>query len=124
MKPTLSFTEAISTCFNKYADFNGRARRSEFWWFYLLGSIPGWINYAIQLSAPSIAISIIFGIIGLALLIPYLAVWVRRLHDTGRSGHWLWFILLCGIGILVPLIMCIFDGQPGANQYGSNPKED
>ena len=152
---TLSFVEAIKACFAKYATFSGRARRSEFWWFYLLNCIPSWImSYMFQwkmgvkaeleqqamsalfdqekydaLMAQASSYDTIFyvvvgicGIISLALLIPSLAVWVRRLHDVGKSGHMLWLILLCGIGGLIPLFMCIADGKPEPNQYGPSPK--
>ena len=67
--------------------------------------------------------SVILGLISLALFIPSLAAWVRRLHDVGKSGHMLWLILVCGIGGLIPLFMCIGDSKPGPNQYGPNPKE-
>ena len=129
MKPTLNFLEAIKVCFSKYATFSGRARRSEFWWFYLLGVILNMVfSRLLALAATADAIfyiscAIILCVIGLILFIPMLAAWVRRLHDVGKSGHLLWLILLCGIGGLVPLIMCISDGQPGENQYGPNPKE-
>ena len=129
MKPTLNFFEAIKVCFSKYATFSGRARRSEFWWFYLLGVILNMVfSRLLALAATADAIfyiscAIILCVIGLILFIPMLAAWVRRLHDVGKSGHLLWLILLCGVGGLVPLIMCISDGQPGENQYGPNPKE-
>lgn len=152
MKPTLNFFEAIKICFSKYATFSGRARRSEFWWFYLLGVIlnasftglskwkmakiaaiesaafSGTDYNSLMAQAESVdsiffPCAIILGVIGLILFIPMLAAWVRRLHDVGKSGHWLWLILLCGVGGLVPLIMCISDSQPGENQYGPNPKE-
>lgn len=152
--PMMGFMEAIKTCFQKYANFNGRARRSEFWWFYLLTSIPTWIMSGLfqwkmavkselesqafsavlngntdELMAKAQQVDSIFGpaciilsIIMLALLIPSLAAWVRRLHDVGKSGHMLWLILVCGIGGLIPLFMCIADGKPEANQYGESPK--
>ena len=129
MKPTLNFLEAIKVCFSKYATFSGRARRSEFWWFYLLGVILNMVfSRLLALAATADAIfyiscAIILCVIGLILFIPMLAAWVRRLHDVGKSGHLLWLILLCGVGGLIPLIMCISDGQPGENQYGPNPKE-
>lgn len=152
MKPTLSFGEAIKACFGKYATFSGRARRSEFWWFYLLSSIPGWAisgvvqwklakvseltsqltldNYAtIQEQAESVdaifyPVAIVMGLLSLAMLLPMLAVYVRRLHDVGKSGHMLWCFLLCGIGGLIPFIMCIGDGQRGDNKYGADPKAE
>ena len=148
--PTLTFVEAIKRVFSKYADFSGRARRSEFWWWYLFNMIinaifmlpvqilmnkkqalidaamTGQMSLAeVDAADPTstiIAILVIFGIVSLALLIPTLAVWVRRLHDVGKSGHMLWLILVCGIGGLIPLIMCIGDGQPQPNQYGPSPK--
>jgi len=152
---SMSFMEAVKTCFSKYATFTGRARRSEFWWFYLAVGIPSWILSAIlqYTSAAKQAIVdeamqklfsggdvsaleaqeatyaninliliILMVVWGLATLIPMLAAMVRRLHDTGKSGHMLWLILVCGIGGLIPLIMCIPDGQPGPNQYGESPK--
>ena len=152
MKPTLNFLEAIKVCFSKYATFSGRARRSEFWWFYLLGVILNMaFSFLVKWKMAKIAAiesaiysgvdtnslmaqaesadtifytcAIILSVIGLILFIPMLAAWVRRLHDVGKSGHLLWLILLCGVGGLIPLIMCISDGQPGENQYGPNPKE-
>ena len=97
----------------KYAEFNGRAGREEFWMFVL-------INFLV-----SLILSIIrpLGLIyGLAVLVPSLAVGARRLHDTGRSG---WFQLLVLIPLIGPIVLIVFaaqDGQPGDNQYGSNPK--
>lgn len=104
----MGFLEAIKTCFGKYATFSGRARRSEFWWFVLLNLILGCIPF----------IGMIWG---LGVLIPSIAVGVRRLHDTGRSG---WWYLLCLVPIanLVLIYFFICDSQPGANQYGENPK--
>ncbi|MDO4511666.1 MAG: DUF805 domain-containing protein [Bacteroidales bacterium] len=153
MKPTMNFLEAVKTCFGKYVTFSGRARRSEFWWFYLLGMVPGWImGFLINLKmakkaelltaayqdlskyndivaqAESFDTFFYIGmavavILNLALFIPMLAAWVRRLHDVGKSGHMLWLILVCGVGGIIPLIMCISDSKPGPNQYGPNPKE-
>lgn len=153
MKPQMNFVEAVKTCLSKYATFNGRARRSEFWWFYLLTSIPVFLmSLLVQWKFAKIAEiqamayqdlnryqeilaqaesydtifmagSVILGLISLALFIPSLAAWVRRLHDVGKSGHMLWLILVCGIGGLIPLFMCIGDSKPGPNQYGPNPKE-
>jgi len=151
MKPTLNFVEAVKACFSKYATFSGRARRSEFWWFYLLQCIPGWVlGWAAQWKTAKAAeltsqltlsnsdeilaqassvdttfftVATIFGLLSLVLLIPGLAAWCRRLHDVGKSGKNILWILACGIGGLIPLIMCISDGQKGANQYGEDPKE-
>ena len=106
--PQLGFMDSIKRCWSKYADFNGRARRSEFWWFYLAFFIISIIPY--------------INILILALIIPYLAAMCRRLHDVGKSGHWMWLFLVFCVGGLVPLIMCIPDGNPEPNQYGESPK--
>ncbi len=67
--------------------------------------------------------AIVLGLISLALFIPLLAAMVRRLHDVGKSGKNLLWYLACVIGGLIPVIMCIGDGQKGPNQYGEDPKE-
>jgi len=116
------------TVLKKYADFNGRARRTEYWMFVLFNFLA-MIALAI-LAVVLGSISQTLGTIGyllyvlyaLAVIVPSLAVTVRRLHDTGKSG---WFILLNLIPLVGPLIVLIFlvtDSQPGANQYGPNPK--
>ena len=100
--PKLGFMDSLKRCLSKYADFKGRARRSEFWWFCL----PFFI-----IAIPPICILIP------AVIIPYLAAMCRRLHDVGKSGHWMWLS-----PVFVPLIMCIPDGKPEPNQYGESPK--
>lgn len=91
----MNFTESVSTCFKKYADFNGCATRPEFWWFMAF-CIAG--NFVLM------SVSIIFyWIFGLATLVPSLAVGARRLHDTDRSGWWqlIWLIPLIGWIVLI-----------------------
>ena len=110
----------------KYAVFSGRARRKEYWYFFLFNCIF------------SIVLSIIDGLIGtfsaesgmgilttiysLAVLIPGIAVTVRRLHDISRTGWWLLIGLIPFIGAIVLLIFMVLDSKPGDNQYGPNPK--
>lgn len=110
----MDFGTAIKTCFAKYATFEGRARRSEFWFWWLftfiVSIVLGWIP-------------IIGWIISLAFIIPNISVAVRRLHDTGRSGWWWWIGLLPIVGLIILLIFYCQDSQPGANEYGANPKE-
>lgn len=67
--------------------------------------------------------AIILALISLALFIPALAVWTRRLHDVGKSGKNILWVFACGIGGLIPLFMCIKEGDKGANKYGADPKE-
>ena len=103
---SMDFGEAIKVCFNKFADFNGRARRSEFWWFQLFAYLVSGITC---------------GIGGLVLLIPLLAVTSRRLHDTGHSGWWQ-LIQLVPFGVILIIIWGVQDSDPGPNEYGPNPK--
>ena len=103
-----SFGDAIKTCFNKYATFQGRANRSEFWFFVLFNFICGLVPYVGYVAA-------------IAFFLPSLAVAVRRLHDIGKSG---WFYLLNLIPIVGSIILLIWYCQPsqeGDNEYGSNP---
>ena len=102
---------------DRYAQFDGRANRPEFWW-YLLGY---WIISAVLgvLGQASIVFSIIGAIYGLAVLCPTLAVGVRRLHDVGRSGWWLLIGLIPLVGAIVLIVFCASPSQPGPNQYGS-----
>ena len=102
----------------KYADFNGRARRKEFWMFFLFNLIVAIVLGVID---SMIGIPVLGLIYSLGVLLPSLAVGARRLHDTGKSGWW----LLLGLIPLVGLILIIFwvmDSNPGDNQYGPNPK--
>ncbi len=114
-------------CLKKYADFSGRARRKEYWMFVLF-----YIIFAIVLSIIDrlIGWGFLEGILGylyllffLGTFIPALAVLVRRLHDTGRSGWWFFIIFVPLIGSIWILVLMIIDGEPGENQYGPNPKE-
>jgi uncharacterized membrane protein YhaH (DUF805 family) len=107
--------------FRKYADFSGRATRSEYWWFYLVT-----IAVSILISILESILNIPFGLISviyfLMSLIPNLSIQVRRLHDVDKSG---WYILLNFvfiIGWIWLLILNIQDSTPGANKYGPNPK--
>ena len=105
----------------KYAVFSGRARRMEYWMFML-----GVIVIAVVLVILEIGVSegpgILTSLFYLSILLPGIAVGVRRLHDTGRSGWW-WFISVIPIlGGLWMLVLTLLDSEPGENQYGPNPK--
>ena len=112
---------------DNYANFEGRARRSEYWYFILLN------NVIIPISIYIIAIVLVFiggfllipllWLFGLGTLIPHLAVAARRLHDTGKSA---WFLLLWFAPIVGPIILIVFfatEGDRGPNEYGPDPKE-
>ncbi len=104
----------------KYAIFSGRAQRAEYWYFCLFNIII------------SIALGFIDGVLGtpgilgliysLGVLLPAIAVTVRRLHDTSRSGWWILIGLVPIIGLIVILVFMVQDSKEGENQYGSNPK--
>jgi len=106
----------------KYAVFNGRARRSEFWWFTLINAIVGAALGLIDTVIFGVNYGILSGLYGLAVLIPTIAVAVRRLHDTNRSGWWLLIGLIPLFGFIVLLIFYFQNSTPGSNRFGDNPK--
>ncbi|HEX8494176.1 MAG TPA: DUF805 domain-containing protein [Pyrinomonadaceae bacterium] len=109
----------------KYAVFSGRARRKEYWFFTLFNIIISlaltmldiWLGLADRSGWGPLG-----GIYTLAVFIPGLAVTVRRLHDTGRSGWWFLIALVPCVGGIILLIYLVEDSQPGENEYGPNPK--
>jgi len=109
----------------KYAVFNGRARRKEYWFFSLFNLIIiivlGVIDGMIGSYSASAGMGLLGGIYMLAVLVPAIAVGIRRLHDTDRSGWWLLLGLIPLAG-LVLLVFMVLDSTPGENQYGPNPK--
>ena len=105
----MDFVQAIKSCLGQYATFSGRAKRSEFWWFFLF--------QVLVMVAASMLGDVINGIASLALLLPALAVGARRLHDIGRTGWWQ-LLLLSGIGFLVLLYWWVQPGEGAGNIYG------
>jgi len=107
----------------KYAVFSGRAGRSEYWYFVLFNII---ISFAIAFFEMLIGSGGGMGLLGtlyaLAVFLPGLAVSVRRLHDTGRSGWWLLVGIIPIIGFVVLIIFMVEDSHPGTNLYGTSPK--
>ena len=132
----MSFATAVRTCFQKYANFEGRAKRSEFWWWMLfqtlvtgLAAIIG-LGFLIAASAgnpggqangPLLVIGVTFYVLAillaLALLVPSYAVGCRRLHDRGQSG-WLQLLVLVPCGSIVLIVFWALGGTPGTNIYG------
>lgn len=110
----------------QYAVFNGRARRKEYWYFLLfniiISIILGVIDGVVGSFSPETGIGLLGGIYALAVLIPGLAVSIRRLHDTNRSGWWLLLLLIPLIGPIVIIVFMATDSNPEENQYGANPK--
>ncbi len=100
----MSFTDAIRTCLTKYADFNGRAGRPEFWWFVLFTTLVAMGFGVIDTALFRNDTSVLGTLWGLAVLLPSLAVGARRLHDTGKSG-WLQLLLLIPcVGLIVLIV--------------------
>ena len=110
---------------NKYAVFSGRASRTEYWMFVLFHYI---ITIALSFFEsitgifPETELPVLNILYGLAVLIPIIAVVIRRLHDTGRSGWWCLIVLIPIIGAIVLLVWTVQDSHPGENKYGPNPK--
>ena len=104
----------------QYADFNGRARRQEYWTFVLFNIIFAFV--AGVLDSTFGTWGAIGGIYGLAMLIPSLAVGARRLHDIGKSGWMLLIAFIPVIGIIWLIVLLATDSITGSNQYGENPK--
>jgi uncharacterized membrane protein YhaH (DUF805 family) len=115
----VSFPDAVTTVYTKkYADFSGRARRSEFWFGYLAYVLAGIVvDILARVLDSRIPVVVLF----LAAVVPFLASGARRLHDTGRSGWWL-LLILTFFGILVLIVWMVSDSEPNDNQYGPSPK--
>lgn len=115
------------TVLKKYAVFSGRAQRKELWMFVLISVLISIaltvVDMATGLYNAESGIGTLSTIYGLAVLIPSIAVGVRRLHDTSRSGWWILISLIPLIGAIVLIVFYCFDSTPGDNQYGPNPKE-
>ena len=129
----MSFGGALKTCFmDKFANFSGRASRSEFWWCYLAFSLIGMVLWGVwfgmfllfDLMMDDVTAAIVCCIVGsfayIGVSIPYLAVSVRRLHDVGYSGWWM-LISFVPMGGIILLVWFLTDGQPVTNMYGQVP---
>lgn len=123
----MSFGDAIATCFRKYAEFRGRATRPEFWWYFLFFFL---ISFGGLLAAAGASLEdysevpiafVVWGIAALALVLPYWAAAVRRLHDTSRSGWYVFISLIPIVGTILLLVAFAEEGTPGPNQYGPPP---
>ena len=109
----MQFVDSVQTCLKKYVDFNGRATRSEYWWFILFCVI-------VQVLAACFS-STLANLIALALFLPSLAVAIRRLHDVTKSGWFILIGLIPIIGFLVLIYVYIQPSTPGNNIYGPQP---
>ncbi|GAA3760380.1 DUF805 domain-containing protein [Flavobacterium ginsengiterrae] len=102
--------------FENYANFEGRARRKEYWMFFLANMIISFaLGFVMGLISPSLGL--VANVYSLAVLVPSIAVAIRRMHDVGKSG---WFILIP----IYNLILACTEGDKGANAYGPDPKNE
>jgi uncharacterized membrane protein YhaH (DUF805 family) len=124
----MSFVAAVRSVLSQYVGFGGRARRSEYWWFVLFSALVGIVASVLDLAFGTdfegtvLTSGFISTLVNLVLLLPSLAVGVRRLHDTDRSGWWLLIGLIPLIGAIVLLVFFVQDGTPGQNRFGPSPK--
>jgi uncharacterized membrane protein YhaH (DUF805 family) len=108
-----------------YADFSGRAPRAEYWWYtfamVVAGMVIGIVEGMLGMGGTVGPYGLLSVVFGLALIIPNIAVGVRRLHDTNRSGWWLLIGLIPLIGAIVLLVFFVSAGTAGSNDYGPDP---
>ncbi len=120
----MEITKSVGQVLRNYATFTGRAGRPEFWWWYLsivlVGAVFAAAAWLLGSGVVGDVLRVAYGLYWLAVLVPTLAVGVRRLHDTGRSGWWLLFGLVPILGWLL-LVIFALPGAPDRNQYGSRP---
>ena len=110
---SVSFVEAVKLYFTRYADFKGRSRRSEYWWVVLFNML---VSTVIGMTIADLA-----AVWSLITLIPSLALCIRRLHDTGRSGWWVLINLIPLVGSIIMIVFLCQDSTED-NQWGPNPK--
>lgn len=121
----MSFADAVRSCLQQYVGFSGRARRSEYWWFFLfnvlVSIVASILDSVLGTMSDDTNVGLIGSIAGLALLLPSIAVGIRRLHDTSRSGWWILIGLIPIVGWIVLLVFYVQDSH-GDNQHGPSPK--
>ncbi len=110
----MEFMEAVKHCFNNYFNVQGRASRSEYWWFFLF-------NCLVHLVLGLLSLGTLNAIYELFVLAPQITVSVRRHHDGNRSGWWLLLYIIPLIGFLVHLYWFIQKGTDGPNSFGEDP---
>ena len=119
----MSFVDSIKSFFANYVGFAGRARRSEYWFTVLFLFIVNAIISIIFCKNPD-TIKIVSSIWSLVILLPSIALCIRRMHDINKNGWWILIPLIPVIGWIWWIILCCQDSQPGSNQWGPNPKGD
>jgi uncharacterized membrane protein YhaH (DUF805 family) len=111
----MSFTQAVSSCFDKYARFGGRAMRSEYWYWALFLAVASLVILAIVWMLPYHFLLAVFDVVT---ILPGLAVMVRRLHDIDRSGWWWLIMLVPAVGVILLIVWLCTRGSEGPNRFG------
>lgn len=127
----MGFTEAVRSCLSKYADFSGRAPRSEYWFFSLFFFLVAIaviligvaIGAATRMEVGMTIAGVLVALFGLGMLLPHLAVMIRRLHDINLSGWW-YLVAFLPFGGFAILAFTFMPGTRGANRFGPDPFED
>jgi uncharacterized membrane protein YhaH (DUF805 family) len=122
----MTLTESLRTVLKeKYADFNGRASRSEYWWSYLCLLIYALVVgvAAASFGIEADGIDLVMFVAALPFLVPIYAVGARRLHDTGLSGWWQLIGIVPVLGFIALLVLMARTGQPDANRFGEPPRD-
>jgi uncharacterized membrane protein YhaH (DUF805 family) len=120
----MNFPTAIQTCLSKYVVWQGRAPRSELWFFHLfvlLAYAAAMIVDGVLGTHPEGHVGLFYSLTSLAIFLPAIAVAVRRLHDLGRSGWWYWIVLIPIVGIIILLVGYCQRGTSGPNSYAPDP---
>lgn len=107
----MQFQDSIKTCLNKYATFDGRASRSEYWWFILF-------HFIVSAVAAALSDNIYYAVV-IGLFLPSIAVGVRRLHDRDKSGWWMLLVFLPLIGSIILIVWYCQRGTESDNRFGS-----
>lgn len=119
--------EYFISAIKQYAIFKGRARRKEFWYFYLISLVISlalaFLDHQMGTFNSELGGGLLGGVYGIFIFLPSLSLTVRRIHDTSHSGYWAFILLIPIIGLLAILFFALTDSKPGSNEYGISPKE-
>lgn len=119
----MTFSEAITSVISQYVGFTGRARRSEYWYYLLFTFCVDSVLALLAKMTGQEMFNVMLSLFNLGLFLPGLAVSIRRMHDTGKSG---WFVLISLLPVVGSILLNLWflrDSEPGTNKYGPNPKE-
>ncbi len=125
----MTLSESVKSCLNKYTTWKGRASRSEYWYFGLFNMlfaiaaivVIGIVGSVIHLGILTVLLYLVYLVASLGLVLPGIAVTIRRLHDTDHSGWWIWIALVPLLGAILLLVWYCTKGTTGPNKFGDDP---